>query len=325
MHTAKVANPDASTPVLIMNAHERLYTPRDLAQELGLSTRQIRARLRALGLGVGSGQRYEWNEETYGDIYRLFSDDPAPTSEATSVDPDEVEHFSTHAEDWWSPDGTFAQLHRINPVRLSWLRGQLVDNFERDPSGTCVFSGLKFLDVGCGGGLVCEPLTRLGAEVTGIDASAEAIRVAREHADQSGLQISYRQSTVEDVARENPAYDAVIALEILEHVANRRLFLQSCRTCLKPGGLIILSTLNRTPASALLGVLAAEYVLRWVPRGTHDWRKFVRPIELVRELETVGLTPLQTRGMVFDLLDNQWRLGSSLEINYLASAVRLQD
>lgn len=244
----------------------------------------------------------------------------------SSIDPDEIAEFSRHAADWWNPNGALKPLHKLNPARLEYIRDRVCEQFDRHPGGRDTFKGLSILDVGCGGGLLCEPLARLGAVVTGLDASAAAIDAARDHAKQSNLKITYRAGSAEDLARDvsagnAPAYDVVTALEILEHVSDVGSLLRSVAGLVKPGGLVVLSTLNRTVKSYLLGVIAAEYVLKWVPRGTHKWRKFIRPSELAAQLNEVGLQVSDITGMVYDPLNDQFHLRSgTVGVNYLICA-----
>ena len=238
---------------------------------------------------------------------------PAPsTLSSASIAHDEIARFSAQAEEWWNPKGPFRPLHRLNPVRLAYIRDQV--------------GGLKntrVLDVGCGGGLIAEPLTRLGAKVTGIDASHASIAVARQHADSMGLSIDYRATSVEDLARGKDRYDVITALEIVEHVADLPSFLRAIAALLKPNGTVILSTLNRTPKSFMLGIVAAEYVLRWVPRGTHQWKKFIRPSEMVAALEACNLTTTDLTGVTFDPLQSSFALDTNdLAVNYLLTAHR---
>ena len=204
---------------------------------------------------------------------------------AASIATEEIDRFSQYAEDWWNPDGAFRPLHRLNPVRLEYVRDRACAHFGRDAGSRHSLKGLKVLDVGCGGGLLSEPMARLGGEVTGIDASKKTISVARDHAKAMYLKIDYRVSSVEEMARRKEKFDVITALEVIEHVADVRSFLGALSSLLKPGGLLIMSTLNRTPKSFLLGIVAAEYLLGWIPRGTHEWKKFIRPSELVKRVK----------------------------------------
>jgi 2-polyprenyl-6-hydroxyphenyl methylase/3-demethylubiquinone-9 3-methyltransferase len=250
--------------------------------------------------------------------------DTAEQPHATTVDPREVDAFSAVADRWWDHNGPFKPLHRLNPVRLRYLRDSLVAHFGINGTTERPLHGLNIADVGCGGGLISEPLARLGATVTGIDASEEAITVARNHAEAGGLAITYRCDAIEALARERRQFDAVVAMEIVEHVADRAAFVEACCACVRPGGLVLLSTLNRTRKSFALAIVGAEYVLRWVPRGTHAWSKFVKPSELARELRDAGAVVDDVTGMAYDPLQDRWRLGKDASVNYLMRAVRTE-
>lgn len=238
--------------------------------------------------------------------------------QSASVDKAEIAQFSAHAGDWWNPEGALRPLHKLNPARLEYIRDQAQAHFKRGS-----LKGLSVLDIGCGGGLLCEPLARLGASVTGLDASPEAINVAAMHARQSRLKINYVCGSAEDFARGKHRFDVITALEILEHVANIDSFLKSAARLLKPGGILILSTVNRNAKSFLLGIVAAEYILRWVPRGTHDWRKFIRPSELAAHLHKVDMEVADIIGMQYDALNDSFYLQrGTASVNYLMSAVK---
>jgi 2-polyprenyl-6-hydroxyphenyl methylase/3-demethylubiquinone-9 3-methyltransferase len=240
---------------------------------------------------------------------------------SASIAPLEIEQFSHYAEDWWNEAGPLAPLHRLNPVRLSYIRDQACAHFAR--KGLLPLKGLAVCDVGCGGGLVTEPLARLGAEATGLDASAAAIKIARQHAKVSGLAIEYREGSVEDMAAGKARYDLITALEIAEHVAHLDSFMRALSALLKPGGLLIMSTLNRTPRSFILGIIAAEYVLGWVPRGTHNWKKFLRPSELARRLEACGVEVTDLTGLVFNPMRGGFELRKhDLAVNYMLAATK---
>ncbi|MEO1680666.1 MAG: bifunctional 2-polyprenyl-6-hydroxyphenol methylase/3-demethylubiquinol 3-O-methyltransferase UbiG [Pseudomonadota bacterium] len=239
-----------------------------------------------------------------------------------SVDGNEVAKFEAMAAEWWDPAGKFRPLHELNPVRLDYITRQIMSEFDRDPAARSPLEGLAALDIGCGGGLVAEPLTRLGAAVTGIDASGETVRVAATHAAQSGLAIDYQVARAEDLADAGARFDAVLALEVVEHVADPNGFVATCGRLLKPGGLFMASTLNRTARSFALAVVGAEVVLRWLPRGTHDWKRFVTPPELDAMAEAAGLEPVDAKGMVFDPVRWDWRLDpQDLSVNYIMAAV----
>jgi 2-polyprenyl-6-hydroxyphenyl methylase/3-demethylubiquinone-9 3-methyltransferase len=241
----------------------------------------------------------------------------AGTTQST-VDEGEIERFSRIAEEWWDPTGKFAPLHRLNPVRLGYIRDRAADHWKRDPLSGSPLNGLSLLDIGCGGGLLCEPMTRLGAQVTGIDAAPRNVATARLHAEGQGLDVDYRETTAEALAAEGRQYDIVLALEIVEHVADVELFLRTCGQLAKPGGLVFLSTLNRTAKAWALAIAGAEYVLRWLPRGTHDWRKFLKPSEAVRGLRTGGIETQEIVGVVFSPLSRAWSLNKrDLDVNYM--------
>jgi len=240
----------------------------------------------------------------------------------STVDEGEIERFSRIAEEWWDPKGKFAPLHRLNPVRLGYIRDRAAAHWRRDPLGGSPLAGLSLLDIGCGGGLLCEPMTRLGAAVTGIDAADRNIATARLHAERQGLAIDYREATAEALAAEGRQFDIVLALEIVEHVADVDLFLQSCGRLAKPGGLVFLSTLNRTAKAWALAIVGAEYVLGWLPRGTHRWSKFLRPSELAAGLRPHGMDLRELAGVAYDPLRDKWGLGADLDVNYLLFATK---
>lgn len=238
-----------------------------------------------------------------------------------SIDDAEVAKFSAMAAEWWDPQGPFRPLHRLNPLRLAFIRDSVCARLGRDPLGEMPLKGVRLLDVGCGGGLLCEPLTRLGAEVTGIDASEENIAVARVHAEESGLAIDYRCAAAETLCAEGVSFDAVISMEVVEHVADVEGFLASCGRLVGPGGGLALATLNRTPKSFALAIVGAEYLLRWLPRGTHDWRKFLKPSEIAAVLRSEGLETIEASGVVYNPLNDCWRLASKdLDVNYMLFA-----
>ena len=247
----------------------------------------------------------------------------APSGAASTVDPAEIERFSRIAEEWWDPAGKFAPLHRLNPVRLGYIRDRAAAHWNRDALSGLPLEGLSLLDIGCGGGLICEPMTRLGARVTGIDAADRNIATAAIHAEQQGLAIDYRQHTAEALAGEGLQYDIVLALEIVEHVADVELFLRSCGQMVKPGGLLFLSTLNRTAKAWMLAIAGAEYVLGWLPRGTHDWKKFLKPSEVVNGLRNGGVEAQEIVGVVYNPLSRVWSLNSrDLDVNYMLYGTR---
>jgi 2-polyprenyl-6-hydroxyphenyl methylase / 3-demethylubiquinone-9 3-methyltransferase len=239
-----------------------------------------------------------------------------------TVDPEEIERFAAKANTWWDPEGSFRPLHQLNPTRLGFIRRQLVAHFGRDSSSLRPFDGLTLLDIGCGGGLIAEPMSRLGFAVTGVDADAEAIAVARAHSEGTGLTVEYRIATVESIAASGLCFDVVLALEVIEHVADPAVFIRYVSTVVKKGGAFIAATLNRTTRSFALGIIGAEYVLRWLPRGTHDWRKFIRPSELVLDLRRHGFSPTEITGVSYDWARGDWGLSRDLEVNYMVAAVR---
>jgi len=242
---------------------------------------------------------------------------------ASTAIPDEVAKFSALADQWWDADGPFRPLHKLNPARLLFIRDRLAEHFGRDIEAREPFAGLTLLDIGCGGGLTAEPMARLGFRVTAIDASEENVAVARVHAERIGLDIAYEAATPEELMARGATFDAVLALEVVEHVADVDAFLSAAAACVTPNGAFITATLNRTIKSLALGKVAAEYILRWVPAGTHDWRKFVRPSELARGLRRAGLDLKKMEGVQYDLMKDRWRLGPDLDVNYMAYAARI--
>jgi 2-polyprenyl-6-hydroxyphenyl methylase/3-demethylubiquinone-9 3-methyltransferase len=239
-----------------------------------------------------------------------------------TVDAAEIARFAAMAEEWWDPAGKFKPLHVFNPVRLQFIRDTIVDHLARDGGGLRPLEGVRLLDIGCGGGLLCEPLTRLGAKVVGIDAGERNIEVARLHAAQVGLKIDYRAATAEALVEQGERFDVVLSMEVVEHVADPDLFLRSVGALAKPGGLVIAATLNRTTKAFALAIVGAEYVLGWLPRGTHNWRKFLRPSELARGLRGGGLKVIETTGVSYDPIRQRWSLGEDLGVNYMMVAVK---
>lgn len=241
----------------------------------------------------------------------------------STVDPAEIAKFEAMAADWWDPLGKFRPLHMMNPVRLDYICAQIGAEFGRDRRGAEPFAGLRILDIGCGGGLLSEPMARLGATVVGADAAERNIPVARLHAEQSGLTIDYRHTTAEALAAAGEAFDVVLAMEIVEHVADRQAFVATCRDLLRPGGLLVMSTINRNAKSFLAAIVGAEWVMRWLPRGTHDWSKFLTPDELHALIRQAGLAPVDRKGFVFNPVSWQWSISDrDLSVNYVAAAVR---
>ncbi len=241
---------------------------------------------------------------------------------ATSVDAGEVAKFTGMAEEWWDPNGKFRPLHRFNPARLQYIRKAAVAHFGRDPKALRPFEGLRLLDIGCGGGLLSEPLARMGFTVLGADASAKNVAIASAHAEGSGLPVSYRAVTAETLVEEGLQFDFVLNMEVVEHVADVAGFLQSCAHLIRPGGMTIVATLNRTIKSLALAKLGAEYVLRWLPGGTHDWNRFLKPLELKDMLGASGLDVAALQGIVFDVLRRDWKLSEDAHVNYMILATK---
>ncbi len=239
----------------------------------------------------------------------------------TTIDPAEVAKFEAMAAEWWDPNGKFKPLHLMNPCRLDYITGQIAAEFDRDVKQPKPFKGLRILDIGCGGGLLSEPMARLGATVVGADAAARNIPVARVHAEASGLTIDYRHTTAEAMAGE--VFDVVLNMEVVEHVADPLTYLTACRNLLKPQGVMICSTLNRNAKSFLMAIIGAEWVMRWLPKGTHDWAKFITPDELYKLIENAGLAPVDRKGMVFNPVSWSWSLSDrDLSCNYVTTSIR---
>jgi 2-polyprenyl-6-hydroxyphenyl methylase/3-demethylubiquinone-9 3-methyltransferase len=250
------------------------------------------------------------------------SENPGHQGKATSVDAAEVAGFEALATEWWDPKGPFRPLHRLNPTRVSFIRDHAAAH-GRLPQAKCPLDGLALVDIGTGGGLVAEPMARLGAEVTGIDPSEKNIAIASSHAAAMGLDITYRAASAEQLAAEGKKFDIVLALEVVEHVADVDVFLDAGSRLVKPGGIFIASTLNRTARAYALAVIGAEYILGWLPRGTHDWNKFVTPAELKAALETAGLNTTTVSGIVFNPLTMSWRIGSDTGVNFITVAEKI--
>jgi 2-polyprenyl-6-hydroxyphenyl methylase/3-demethylubiquinone-9 3-methyltransferase len=241
----------------------------------------------------------------------------------STIDPTEVAKFEAMAAEWWDPNGKFKPLHMLNPCRLDYITAQIAAEFDRDLRGTTPFAGLRLLDIGCGGGLLSEPMARLGAAVVGADAAPRNIPVAQVHAAQSGLDIDYRHTTAEDLAAAGEQFDVVLNMEVVEHVADPLTYLTACQQLLKPGGLHICSTINRNPKSYAMAIVGAEYVMRWLPKGTHDWSKFITPNELYDLLRNAGLDPVDRKGFVFNPITWGWRLSDrDLSVNYVTASVK---
>jgi 2-polyprenyl-6-hydroxyphenyl methylase / 3-demethylubiquinone-9 3-methyltransferase len=242
----------------------------------------------------------------------------------STVDQDEVARFSALAAEWWDPRGKMAPLHKFNPVRLGYIRDRAATRFGRDPKRLDSMKGLAILDIGCGGGLLSEPLARLGAVMTGIDPSETNVAAASEHAAQGGLSIDYRCTTAEELAQTGAAFDLVLAMEVVEHVADVRLFVESCAALVKPQGLMIAATINRTLKSFALAIVGAEYILRWLPVGTHRWDRFVTPNELEIAMEQSGLRVTHEQGVIYNILADRWQLSTDTDVNYMLLAERAQ-
>jgi ubiquinone biosynthesis O-methyltransferase len=238
----------------------------------------------------------------------------------STVAADEIERFRRMADSWWDPEGEYRALHRLNPLRACYVRDRLVEHFGLDVESERPLTGLAIIDIGCGGGLLSEALARFGASVVAIDAEADSIRIAETHAREEGLSIAYRCATAEELQREGLRFDAVVTMEVVEHVADVPAFVHAAAGLIRPGGALVVATLNRTLKSLALAKIAAEYVLRWVPRGTHDWRKFVRPSELAALMRAEGLQIADVRGFVYDVAKDDWSLGRDLDVNYVAFA-----
>ncbi|WP_428246191.1 bifunctional 2-polyprenyl-6-hydroxyphenol methylase/3-demethylubiquinol 3-O-methyltransferase UbiG [Ferrovibrio sp.] len=246
--------------------------------------------------------------------------------QAASVDPAEIERFSALSAEWWNPVGSFRPLHKFNPVRLGFVRDAVAGHFGLDPLGDSPLSGLRLLDIGCGGGLVSEPMARLGASVVGVDASEKNIGVARHHAAESGLEIDYRCTAAEELVAAGERFDVILALEVVEHVADPAGFCRALGQMLKPpaagypGGLLVAATLNRTPKAYALAIVGAEYILRWLPAGTHDWKKFLKPHELAKLLRDASLSVTQVAGASYAPLSERWTISRDTDVNYLMVA-----
>jgi 2-polyprenyl-6-hydroxyphenyl methylase/3-demethylubiquinone-9 3-methyltransferase len=246
-----------------------------------------------------------------------------PEAAASSIDPADVARFSAIAEAWWDPNGKFAPLHRFNPVRLDFIREQALARFGRDAKARQPFEGLNLLDIGCGGGLLCEPMRRLGFAVTGVDASMRNIEVARAHAAAMELGVDYRCSTAEALLGEDgPGFDVILNMEVVEHVAEPGQFLRDCAALMRPGGLMVVATLNRTLKALALAKVGAEYVLRWLPPETHDWRKFLKPDEIRGFLDGEPVQVAGPFGVVFHPLSGRWTRGDDADINYMMTVTR---
>jgi 2-polyprenyl-6-hydroxyphenyl methylase/3-demethylubiquinone-9 3-methyltransferase len=237
-----------------------------------------------------------------------------------TVDPDEVERFSALASEWWDPRGKMAPLHKFNPVRLGYIRDRATERFDRDPKRLDCLKDLRILDIGCGGGILSEPLARLGASLVGADPSATNIEAARLHAAESELKIDYRCVTAEELADAGERFDLVLAMEVVEHVADVTLFVSRCAEMVRPGGLMIAATINRTLKSFALAIVGAEYILRWLPVGSHRWDKFVTPNELEIAMEQGGLQVVDEQGVIYNLFADRWQLSGDTDVNFMLAA-----
>ncbi len=245
------------------------------------------------------------------------------SAETSSVDAAEIAKFEAMAAEWWDPEGKFKPLHMMNPVRLDYITRQIAAEFGRDLKAPRPFEGLRLLDIGCGGGLLSEPMARLGAEVVGADAAERNIPVARLHAEAQDLPIDYRHTTAEALVAGGESFDVVLAMEIVEHVADPAAFVATCHALLRPGGLMIASTINRNAKSFMAAIVGAEWVMRWLPKGTHDWAKFITPEELTGMIARAGLDPVDRKGFVFNPVSWQWSISDrDLSVNYVAAGVR---
>lgn len=243
-------------------------------------------------------------------------------SRAGSVDPAEAAKFAAMADAWWDPHGKFRPLHKFNPTRIAFIRDRVAAHLGRDPLGHRPLADLRLLDIGCGGGLLAEPMARLGAEVTGIDAVERNVQVARVHAERSGLDIDYRAATPEELVPEGATFDVILNMEVIEHVADRDAFLAACCDLLADDGLMFIATINRTAKAFALAIVGAEYILRWLPIGTHDWRKFLRPSELAAGLRPHDVAFAEITGVGYNPLTDKWSLTRDLDVNYMVLAKR---
>ena len=239
---------------------------------------------------------------------------------STTIDPDELAKFTAMAEDWWNPHGQFKPLHKFNPTRLAYIRDKLCAQFDRDPHADTPLQGLRLLDIGCGGGLLSEPMARLGADVVGADAAEANIKTAALHAEQQGLAIDYRAVTAEQLVVEGETFDAILNMEVIEHVADPQAFMSACGQLMRPQAIMFLATLNRTMKAFALAIIGAEYVLRWLPRGTHEWDKFITPKELENIADKAGLELFTSTGVSFNPLTDKWRQSGDMSVNYMAVA-----
>ncbi len=245
------------------------------------------------------------------------------TDKTGTIDPAEIAKFEAMAAEWWDPNGKFRPLHMMNPVRLDYITRQIAAEFGRDLTAERPFEGLRLLDIGCGGGLLSEPMARLGADVVGADAAERNIPVAQVHAEQSGLTIDYRHTSAEALAAAGEQFDVVLNMEVVEHVADPQAYLTACHDLLKSGGLMLCSTINRNPKSFAMAIVGAENIMRWLPKGTHEWSKFITPDELFKMIEIAGLRPVDRKGYVFNPISWGWSIsGRDLSVNYVTASIR---
>ena len=245
------------------------------------------------------------------------------TDKTGTIDPAEIAKFEAMAAEWWDPNGKFRPLHMMNPVRLDYITRQIAAEFGRDLTAERPFEGLRILDIGCGGGLLSEPMARRGADVVGADAAERNIPVARVHAEQSGLTIDYRHTSAEALRAAGEQFDVVLNMEVVEHVADPQAYLTACHDLLKSGGLMLCSTINRNPKSFAMAIVGAEYIMRWLPKGTHEWSKFITPDELFKMIEIAGLRPVDRKGYVFNPISWGWSISDrDLSVNYVTASIR---
>lgn len=257
------------------------------------------------------------------DMAMTLSTEPGQAAQQSHVDAAEIAKFEAMAAEWWDPTGKFKPLHMLNPCRLGYAVAQIAAQHGRDPKARRPFEGLRLLDIGCGGGLLSEPMARLGAEVVGVDPAPRNIPVARIHAGQSGLEIDYRVATAEDMAAAGERFDVILNMEVVEHVPDPQAYLDACAALLNPGGITTISTINRNAKSYAMAIVGAEWVMRWLPRGTHDWRKFITPDELAAMTARSGLQAVDRKGFAFNPLTWQWGISNQdFSVNYVISAVR---
>ncbi|MBX3578753.1 MAG: bifunctional 2-polyprenyl-6-hydroxyphenol methylase/3-demethylubiquinol 3-O-methyltransferase UbiG [Rhizobiaceae bacterium] len=243
-----------------------------------------------------------------------------PGTRRSTIDRGEVERFAALAAEWWNPNGKFKPLHKFNPVRLAYIRDHVATRFGRDPRAARPFEGLRILDIGCGGGLLCEPMARLGATVVGVDPAANNIEVARLHAAETGVAIDYRVATAEDLADAGEKFDVILNMEVVEHVADMPLYVARCAQMVKSGGVMFVATINRTLKALGLAIIGAEYVLRWLPRGTHQYAKLVRPDELEKALNDAGMVVVDRTGVIYNPLADRWQPSKDIDVNYMVLA-----